>query len=153
MDILKKNVIFVLLLSVILLCFTSCSASYRTSSSKFTDYEGIYITVDEIKSDGLGEILTVTWHNETDYTAIFGLDYNIEFYENDAWKSIQVVDFAIPEIACILDPGSTQTRNYSTKYFNTLVPGEYRIRVGFYLDNEPEFTSGTGYAAFSKTYK
>ena len=153
MNNLKKCAASILLLTLALLCFTSCAPSYNASSSKFTDYEGVYITVDEIVADGFGETLTVTWHNETDHNVIFGLNYTIEFYENDAWKSIQVVDFAIPEIACILDPGSTQTRTYSTEYFNTLTPGEYRIKVGFYLDNEPEFTSGSSFATFSKTYK
>jgi hypothetical protein len=153
MNNLKKILSSILLLSVIMLCFTGCESVYATSFSKYTDFEGIYITVDEIEANGLSEVLTVTWHNETDYTATFGLNYTIQFYDNEQWNNIRVIDFAILEIACILEPHSTITRSYSTEYFNTLIPGDYRIQVNFYVDNEPDYTAGTTFAPFAKGYK
>jgi len=149
----KKIISAFLLLSVIFLCFTGCERAYAPSLSKFTDYEGVYITIEEIEAEGLSENLKVVWHNETDLNVTFGLWYTVEFYDGAEWKNIQVTDFAIPEIACVLEPHSTVTQNYSTKYFNTLASGDYRIRVEFYISDESGSVSGTSYAPFAKGYK
>lgn len=149
----KKFLSLALVVSVILLCFTGCESAYATSFSNYTDYEGVYIMVEEIRADGLNEILSVVWHNDTDYTVTFGLNYTVEVYSHGEWKSVQVTDFAIPEIACVLEPHSTEAIEYSTEYFNTLVSGDYRIKVWFYVDNGEESISGSSYAPFAKGYK
>ena len=149
----KKTISAILLLTVILLCFSGCRPVYATSFSHYTDFDGVYITVDEISADEFGETLTVTWHNDTDHIVTYGLDYTVEFYKNGEWGDIQLTDFAIPEIACILSPHSTMTQKYTTKYFNTFAEGDYRIRVGFLIENESGCIGGSSFAPFAKGYK
>jgi hypothetical protein len=150
---LKKAISIVLILMTSLVCLSGCRSAYAPSMSQYTDCEGVYIMIDEIEADGFGETLTVSWHNETDYTVTFGLDYTIELYKNNEWVDIQMMDFGIPEVACILSPHSTMTQKYITKYFNTFAEGDYRIRVKFYIDNAPDYTIGESYAPFAKGYK
>lgn len=147
----KKLISTILILAVVLLCFSSCTSVYALSHSKYTDYEGVYITV-----KGSGPItegwIEVEWHNETENEVTFGLGYTIEYYEKDQWVNIQISDFAIPEIACILKPGESAEQRYSTKYFNMIREGDYRIKVEFYVQEGDHSVTGTTYAPFAKQY-
>ena len=121
------------------------------SHSKYTDYEGVYITV-----NGSGPLLEgwieVEWHNETENEVTFGLGYTIEYCDNGEWVNIQITDFAIPEIACVLSPNSTSEERYSTKYFNMIREGDYRIKVEFYVQEGDRSVAGITYAPFAKQY-
>lgn len=147
----KKLISTILILAAVLLCFSSCTPVYAMSHGKYTDYEGVYITIKEFGPLTEGW-LAVEWHNETENEVTFGLGYTIEYYENDQWVNIQISDFAIPEIACVLDPGETVVQKYSTKYFNMIREGDYRIKVDFYVQDGDEFITATTFAPFAKQY-
>lgn len=136
----KKRISVALIPVLVMLCFSGCAMAYETSSDIHTDYEGVYITIDSVDESGDFPVLNVTWHNETDQTVTFGVGYAIEYLDEGEWKNILIYDFPIPEIACVLCPGETGVYNYTTKYFNMLREGRYRVRTEFYV---PELQLGT----------
>lgn len=140
------------MLALALVCFCGCERSLEPSDGIHTDYDGVYLTIDSIDADGDHPILNVTWHNETDQTVTFGLWYTIEYLDGDDWKNIQVAEYAVPEIACMLGPGERGAQSYTTKYFNILREGRYRVRTEFYI---PELQVGTKstWAEYDLSYK
>jgi len=131
----------------------SCGRELPLSASGeiYTDTEGVYITLSEFYEGEGGRMLRVLWHNETERTVCFGLDYRVEYLRGGEWVNVCTEDYAIPEIACILDPESTTEQSYKLKYFNLSKPGKYRIFVNYYLQESPlggDGGSGTAYAVF-----
>ena len=145
----KKVLSLILVVVTLALCLTGCSMSILPSDSIHTDVEGVYITIDSVDYSGDKPVLKVTWHNESESTIVFGLGYVIEYLDGEEWKNIQISDFAIPEIACMLEPGGVAEQSYTTKYFNMLRTGTYRIKVEFYLQGD-EPTSGITFAKFEQ---
>ena len=145
----KKFVSISLVLAMVLLCFSGCALTIIPSDEIHTDYEGVYISISEIDNSGDAPVLVVTWHNDTDETVCFGVGYTIEYFDGGEWKNIQIADFAVIEIACILEPRESGEQRYSTKYFNMLREGKYRIRTEFYVQGD-EPKSGTTWAEFEQ---
>lgn len=146
----KKILSISLVLALVLLCFSSC-AGYYVGEEIYTSYDGVYITVDGIDNTADSPVLKVIWHNEGESYVSFGLWYAIEYLDGEEWKNVQITDFAIPEIACTLEGGEEVMQGYSLKYFNTLLPGTYRIKTEFYI---PDLELGTqmAYATFEVSY-
>ena len=147
----KKFISVILILAVSLICLSSC-ASYGRGDEVYTTYGGVYITVDSIETGDSGAVINAVWHNESENYISFGLWYTVEYLDGEEWKNVQITDFAIPEIACTLESGREGEQSYSLKYFNTIRPGTYRLRVEFYI---PELELGTqmAYATFEVSYK
>lgn len=136
----RKSLSILLILSVVLLCFSGCAGDYKAVDGLHTTYEGVYISIDSIESgNGSDKTLQVLWHNETENYISYGLGYKIEYLDSGEWKDVQRTDFAIIEIACTIEGGDLQSQSYSTKYFNTFKKGSYRILVEFYI---PELDVG-----------
>lgn len=145
----KRILSMSLVVATVLLCFSGCSMTIRTNDEIHTSYEGVYITVTSVDESGDKPILKVLWHNETESTVAFGLGYTIEYFDGEEWKNIQIVDFAVPEIACIIEPGKIAEKSYTTKYFNMLRSGTYRIKTEFYIQGD-EPKSGVTFAEFEQ---
>lgn len=143
----KKILSLGVVVCMVLLCFCSCAMSILPTDVVYTDYEGVYITIDSIDESEDYPSLNVTWHNNTNHTVFFGKGYTIEYLDGEEWKNIQIVDFAVIEIACIIEPGETVEQSYSTKYFNMLRSGTYRIKVDFSLQSDDP-VSGITWAEF-----
>lgn len=145
----KKFLSLGIIVSMVMLCFCSCAMTIVPTEVSHTDCEGVFITIDSIDDGGDKPILNVTWHNTTEDTVVFGKAYTIEYLDGEQWKNIQIKDFAVIEIACILEPGDTVRQSYSTAYFNMLRSGTYRIKTEFYLQGD-EPKSGITWAEFEQ---
>ena len=150
----KMMRVFSMFLGIIMsiLSFFSTFSSYTPRNEAYTDYEGVYITIEEIKTVNGEKVADVVWHNESDETVCYGLGYKVEFYNGESWEDVQIVDFPIPEIACILDGGQTATEVYRTQYFNMLRPGTYRIKTEFWIQDNFVLAEQTTYALFEVNY-
>lgn len=146
----KKLLVFILVLSVVIFSLSGCAREYEINEEINTSFEGVYITIEGVDQSEKSPILEVVWHNDTDSTVCFGLWYTIEYLDGDEWKNIQIVDFAIPEIACVLGPGESANHTYATKYFNMLREGNYRIRTEFYVQGKEPQSGSTGAGFFVK---
>lgn len=144
----KRILSITLIILAVLLCFSGCVREYEPNDEIHTTCEGVFITVESIDESGKFPILEVVWHNETEKTVTFGLWYTIEYLNGGEWKNIQIADFAVPEIALMIEPDNTARESYTTKHFYMLRKGEYRIRTEFYIQGE-EPVSGSTWASFS----
>ena len=129
--------VFSLFLGIIMsiLGFISNYATFTPLNDSHTDYEGVYISIEQIVDFEGGKVVDVVWHNDSDETACFGLGYRVEYLDGEEWVDVQMEDFAVPEIACIVEPGKYGTQSYRLKYFNMLRPGTYRLITEFYIQN------------------
>ena len=126
-----------LILVISMLCLFGCTRTVKPLEEHHTTYDGVYISVDDVvDAEDIGKIIKVTWHNEGDVLVTFGLGYSIEYLDNGEWKNVQLTDFAVIDIACMLDGGETATQDYATKHFNLIREGVYRIRTEFYVSGE-----------------
>jgi hypothetical protein len=146
--------VFSMFLGIIMsiLSFFSTFSSFTPRSEVYTDYDGVYITIDEMETVEGEWIANVTWHNESDETVCHGLGYKVEYYNGESWENVQFVDVAIPEIACILEPGQSGMQTYRLKYFNFLRPGTYRIKTEFRIQDNFVLAEQTTYALFEVNY-
>ncbi len=142
----KKAIAIILLLNLVL-CLLGCSwieqtvvnsnRTYLITESVNTTLDGAYITLESINKDEKKQpVFEVKWHNETNNTITFGMGYYIERLDGEEWKSVQTSDFAIIEIACVMDPGQSGNQTYSGEYFSFKEAGTYRIRTEFYVPDE-----------------
>ena len=59
----------------------------KPSGEIFTDYKGVYVTVDSIYTIVDGDtVFNLVWHNETDKEVLYGEPYSIERQEGDEWE-------------------------------------------------------------------
>ena len=146
--------IFTMFLSffIALLQMIGISGNFTPTAEHYTDFEGVYITIESIENGQNGKVINAMWHNESDVTVCFGKGYTIEYLNGESWEDVQIVDFAIPEIACILDGGQTATESYRTQYFNMLRPGTYRIKTEFWIQDDFVLAEQTTYAIFEVDY-
>ena len=146
-----KKTISLLLTFTLLFLLTSCTGEISISDSEYyTDFDSVYITIDAVEGEGKEQKLLVTWHNETDMPVIFGYAYSIEYSKDGEWKKVLKKDFAIIEIACVVEPENVARMSYKTEYFDLSREGVYRLIVDFYVQTGGESNSqGTTYAEFS----
>lgn len=146
--------IFTMFLSffIALLQMIGISGNFTPTAEYYTDFNGVYITVESIENGDNGKVINAMWHNESDATVCFGKGYTIEYLNGESWEDVQIVDFPIPEIACILDGGQTATEGYRTQYFNMLRPGTYRIKTEFRIQDDVVLAEQTTYALFEVNY-
>lgn len=125
----KKTISILILLSVLLSLVSCLPVKNITAINNERDYDGVYITIDAIEGECFDRKLATTWHNDSKGVVTFGYGYSIEYNDGGVWKSCQFKDFAVIEIACILNPGEVAQMEYETKYFNLMRTGEYRLVV------------------------
>ncbi|MCL2487732.1 MAG: hypothetical protein FWE80_03525 [Oscillospiraceae bacterium] len=80
------------------------------------------------------QAITVTWHNDTSMSIVFGEPYKLEQYSNGGWQEVNekhVVAFAQP--AYLIPPYSEGEHTYLiTKYTDNIQPGRYRIATDYH---------------------
>ena len=129
-----KKILSILLSSLCLtfgFCLIGCSMkkSIIPTNNYYTDFEGIYITIESVDTTGEHAKLNVQWHNDTDYEIIYSSPYQIEYKKGNEWINIQTVDFNCDYLEISIAPHSTKTEDYSTSYFNVAKTGMYRLRT------------------------
>lgn len=124
-----------MLLSVALLwSLAGCGSGSLVLSQEPREYDtsknGIYISVEDLVTEDGMSVLSVIWHNETKYEAVYGVAYTIQRTENGDWVDCQIADPYFIDLAYILEPVSTQMQSYAvSKFFDVSKAGTYRIAV------------------------
>jgi len=91
------------------------------------------------------EEITVTWHNGTDYDAMFGEAYQLQKWGGSVW--VDVEENPLPEnhswafmaIGYFLPPGESREHTYHVgegTMFGPLEAGRYRIVTSFHFDDD-----------------
>ena len=159
----KRVISLILIIISLSLCLSGCEIVSQISGKKPLSFEGtytptearygtdeqIYITIDRIEMVDGKPIIHAIWHNESDRVICFGVGYKIERLDGDSWTDVMVEDFAIIEIACMMNPGESGEHTYRLEYFDVTSEGSYRILVDYSYSDE-QGGSGSTYAIFEK---
>lgn len=102
------------------------------------EQEEVWLEITDVDMES--GILSVTWHNETLYEAIYGAPYVIERQENGQWVSCATSDeVSFIAIAYVLKAEGSNSETYSLKApYRADQPGLYRIRSECYLQSGKE---------------
>lgn len=146
----KKVTSLVLMLTLVLMLVGCTGEIVISEGEHFTDFDGVYITIDSVEGEGKEQQLVTTWHNESEKVVVFGYAYSIEYSKDGEWEQVLKKDFAVIEMACVVEPQNIAEMNYKTEYFNLSREGTYRLLVEFYVQTDiVSMTHGTTYAEFS----
>lgn len=121
--------------------------------SVFTEYDGVYITLNEHD----GKRFDVTLHNKTNKEITYGNAYYMDYLENGEWKlstygenfeSNLKQNFAFNLIGYTLAPRSSAEKEFSSFLYDLKRGGTYRLRIPFSVKENGEYKSYTTYAVF-----
>ncbi len=121
--------------------------------TSYTDFEGIYITV-EFPFEVLGIddkklCVDVIWHNETNREASFGELFYVEYEESPGvWINTANGDGSFILPAYTLSSRSKEEKKYSTFDFDLSREGNYRFRIPFSVKENGEYKPYCAYAEF-----
>ncbi len=122
-------------------CREKFEPGYSAGAGGGADYDGIEMTMRELKLDAVPTILTVTWKNNSDAAVTFGDSYWIYRYENGKWVSCATeTDIAFDGIGYSLPPGEEKVKNYYNHSFDLSRTGRYRMESSFILDKDIPIT-------------
>lgn len=146
----KKILSLILAIIVILVCLVGCSKKIIPNNvNSFTDYNGVYITVESVDDTGEYPKFKVEWNNETEYKVYCKNEYYIERQIEGEWLSTSIAMVSFTDKEKTLQPRGKMEETYTTEYFNVSEKGTYRIRVEFSVqDNEEMAQSGTSWVVF-----
>ncbi len=117
--------------------------------SVFTEYEGVYITIDSTEDLHHNKNFSITLHNKTNKEITYGNAYYIDYEENGEWKlSTKRGDWAFNLVGYTLAPRSSVEKEYSSALYDVKRGGTYRLRIPFSVKENGENKSYTTYAVF-----
>ena len=129
----KNKLFFLLIMLLVTAAIISCAEpedlKIEGNEKIFTDFEGIYLTLESIGETSI----SVTWHNDTDEEITFGEGYFIEILTSTGeWTSVQKEEMTVPAIALLLMPKGETRKGYSLSSFDLSRVGKYRLRCEFW---------------------
>lgn len=129
----KNKLFFLLVMLLAITAIISCAEpeDFKIEGDEkiFTDFEGIYLTLESIGETSI----SVTWHNDTDEEITFGEGYSIEILTSTGeWTSVQKEEMTVPAIALLLMPKGETRKGYSLSFFDLSRVGKYRLRCEFW---------------------
>ena len=128
-----------------LLSLISCNNKIQLNDNCYTSYDGVYLTISSFDKENKAYLLNAVWHNETNYSVIYGNEYTIKYNDNGKWKDIANSDIEFTEIAHTLEPNSTNEKTYTTEFFNMSKKGTYALFATFYIHLEEGVEQGNTY--------
>lgn len=149
----KRPAFWIIILSliaslVLAVCFLT-NPKGTTPEGAFTEYEGVYITIDSTEDLHHNKLFRVTLHNETNEKITYGNVYYIDYKENGEWKLSAMREntaFTLP--AYTLAPHSSVEREYSSAFYDVKRGGTYRLRIPFSVKENGEYKNYSAYAVF-----
>lgn len=94
------------------------------------DVSGLYVTVESCILEQNEVMLSVAWHNDTPWDAVYGSSYDIQRFDGEKWTSSATADICFTSDAYPLDSGTApQTKIYTlTPLCYDIAPNEtYRF--------------------------
>ena len=134
MNIAIKRTLRVLLGIVLLLCFAGCSQNaLEEDNIGFTEnetieLEGISVSASMIKTNTDKTVIDINWHNDTDYSAMYGEMYWIQRLVNEEWVDCAINEPIFATIAFELPSKEYSYKSYTVSdLYDVSQPGTYRF--------------------------
>ena len=143
----KKPAFWVILVAIILsvvvaVCFLTNPLTHKNvlerNDAVFTDFDGVYITLNSIEKTEDYLTFNVEWHNETEVEITYGEMFFIEYRENEKWVDTATEDIVFHLIGYLLKPDETKEETYIAQYNDISEKGTYRLVVSFSVNGSTE---------------
>ncbi|GEM_PF-876653 len=125
----RKLIFNISLVVFSLMLLASCGLSRNVSTNtKANNSNGIEIKVTPERNQGVPQTLNLTIRNNTQEIIQFGANYTIERRIDNAWREVDLGNFALIAIMYMLQPGDSG--EYTISLFPETVKypeGEYRV--------------------------
>ncbi len=112
------------------------------NNNYYTEYSGVYLTIESVETVGEDQKINVKWHNQTDFEVVYVPVYHIEYKNGEEWVNTQTVDFNCDYLEFVIPPHSEKMQKYSTWGFDLSKIGLYRLRTSCVVLNENRQTCG-----------
>lgn len=80
--------------------------------------------------------IEVTWKNDTEKRATYGLGYDVQRKIDGVWTSCAIDSIIVPSIACMIAPGEENSHSYNLSYFDIDKNTEYRFITECYFSED-----------------
>ena len=116
----------------------------------YTDYEGIYITIESVEQDEGGQnVFNVIWHNETDKEVTIGEMFSIEQKIGEEWTEADFDEEKVfLTIGYLLKPHKTEAKNYLAEHYQISKNDKYRFIVPFSVKEGDKYVTYKAWAEF-----
>ncbi|MBE6621714.1 MAG: hypothetical protein E7630_02035 [Ruminococcaceae bacterium] len=116
----------------------------------YTDYEGVYITIESIDKDEGGQmVFNVVWHNETDKEVTYGEMFTIEYQVGEEWMDTDFDEEGyFTTIGYWLRKNETASKSYHAEHLDISKSGTYRFVVPFSVKKGCKYPSYKAWAEF-----
>ena len=123
---------------------------YNSNNGTYTEYEGVYITIDSITKDTGGQnIFNIVWHNETDKEITYGEMYTVEYKYGDEWIDTDFDEERyFTTIGYSLKKNKTVLKSYTSEHLDISKSGTYRFMVPFSVKEGDKYVSYKTWAEF-----
>lgn len=93
-----------------------------------TEIEGLSVSVSMIKANSDKTMIDINWHNDTDYSAMYGEMYWIQRLVNEEWVDCAISEPIFATIAFELPSKEYSYKSYSiSDLYDVSQPGTYRF--------------------------
>ena len=137
-------------LIVITCVFLMSCNEIKISDNNYSEYDGVYMTMESVSYYDDHKVINVIYHNETDYTVTFGLNRSIKRQSGSDFISVSTADVEYHDTEYTISPHSTYKFSYSTEYFDVSKGGTYRLYTSFRV-KEVEIKYCSTYVEFEVT--
>lgn len=145
-----KRLWLVASLIVITCVFLMSCNEIKISDNNYSEYDGVYMTIESVSYYDDHKVINVIYHNETDYTVTFGLNRSIKHQSGSDFISVSTADVEYHDTEYTISPHSTYKFSYSTEYFDVSKGGTYRLYTNFRV-KEAEIKYCSTYVEFEVT--
>lgn len=143
----KKPAFWVILVAVILsvvvaVCFLTNPLTHKNvierNDAVFTDFDGVYITLNSIEKTEDYLTFNVEWHNETEVEITYGEMFYIEYKDGNKWVDTATQEVVFHLIGYLLKPDEVKQEVYKAEYNDISETGTYRLVVPFSVNGSTE---------------
>ena len=152
----KKPAFWIIITAVVVcvavaVCFLTDPPSNGNDGAMVnTEYEGVYITIEDIEKYDDGTIVfDVVWRNDTKKEVTYGTPYAIQYMDGDEWVHVSTDEMVFTTQGFLLAPDSTAGRRYHSSMHDLSSRRCYRLLVSFSVKDGGKYVSYKTWATFS----
>ena len=125
-DTVKRLIILLILAFCICVFLVGCN-QIKISDSYYSEYDGVYMTIESISYNEKHKKINVVYHNDTDYEVYFDLECDIKHNNGGEWKSVKTAKDLLDSMLYPIKPHSTYETSFSSEHYDLSKKGLYRL--------------------------
>lgn len=120
--------LFILLISAFCICvfLVGCN-QIKISDNFYSEYDGVYMTIESISYNDKHKKINVVYHNDTDYEVYFDSECDIKYRNGVEWVSVKTATDLLDSMLYPIKPHSTYKTTFSSEHYDLSKKGLYRL--------------------------